>query len=385
MKIHTENKKESIFKSKPFFKKIEAIDDSFISKYLFYIFMMLILSIAFSLLFGFGFSIESNINLTLKAISIFCLSWFVLFFIWWIIQTHYYLKLADDKNKWIEIFSFLVLFNLISIIRLSKKISRTKFNEWLTIPFQKTNFENGVNLYFNKKWYLNLICLIIMSPLLVLIWFPDGMNIVEFYKLNSGYDNMWFEGFHYFTIQTNLLCFLYLLVFVINPRIKLFDNDSVLICLLAYIFIVSFTYNFFLLPSNSSKTEWIALKWVKTCWEHIINPVAFIGIEIYLMCYTSKKSSKHQDYLTTLKFGMVIPSIYLCYALLLPFVANKSVYGFITNCNPNLMNSEGSLLKHGEWYMLFCILAYWFVFVGIITMFWRIKYSFYQKYWNKNI
>ena len=73
MKNKNKNEKISIFKSKPFFTKIDNIDYKFTSKYIFYIFMMCVLSIAFSLLAGFGFSISNDIKFTLRAISMFCI------------------------------------------------------------------------------------------------------------------------------------------------------------------------------------------------------------------------------------------------------------------------------------------------------------------------
>lgn len=346
--------------------------------------MMCILSIASSLLLGFGFSgsDKDRTALTLRAISMFCVFWFITFFIWWIEQTHYYLKLSKSKTKALECLSFLPIFNLVSIIRLSREITKLEFNSWLFNLFSKTNFENTANDYFTKKWYLNLATLIVMTPFLVLLWWPDGENIIDFYnKSNELHNNMWFEGFQFFTIQTNLLCFIYLLIFVINPRIKFFDNDSALICLLSYLFIVAITYDFVLLPTKgSSLNDWEAMKWIKTCWEHVLNPIMFITIGIYNLHYICRTNNKRLDYLTTLKFGMVIPSIYLSYVLVLPFVSYNSVYGSITNVNPDVITSSG---KHGDWYKAFFIIGYWFVFIGIITMFWTIKYSFYSRQQSK--
>ena len=213
-----------------------------------------------------------------------------------------------------------------------------------------------------------------MSPTFWLTWFPEYGDFSD-----PNLHNLWFEGYHYFTIQTNLLCFIYCFVFVVYPKMKLFNKDSILICLMSYLFIVGFTYDFIMFPSIS-KDKWGIIKWIKSCWDHIVNPILFIAIGIYNLYFSCKNRNVYQDYFTILKFGMIIPSIYLLYALVLPFVTNCSVYWFITNCNPNLVNEQpNSLLKYGEWYLVFVMIVYWFVFVGIITMFWRIKYSFYTK------
>ncbi len=376
MRSQYKEKIKLIYRSQPFFKRVNNIDSNFISKYIFFILMMLILSIVSSLLIGFGITIKSDINQTLKAISIFCVLWCCLFFIWWIEQTYYYIKLKKSKNKLLEIFSFIPIFNLVSIIRLSKTIKSYEFWNWLKLPYIKNENEFNFKNYKTKQWYLNLVCLILMSPMFVLLWMPE-YNPEQISALN----NLWFEGFQYFTIQTNLLCYIYSLCFVISPMMKQFNKDSILICLLSYLFVVSITYNFIILPSNSlgDLKQWSAFNWTKTCWDHIINPIVFIVIGIYNLSYSCKKYNQYQDYLTVLKFGMIIPTIYLLYSLILPFVTSSSVYGFVSNCNPSLKNLSGSLLEYGQWYLVFVFVLYWFIFVGIITMFWKIKYNFYIR------
>ena len=63
--------------------------------------------------------------------------------------------------------------------------------------------------------------LILMSPILVIAFYQNS-DYLSTYPINGIgeaiiYKNLWFCSIQYFTIQTNLLCFLFVLLYVIKP------------------------------------------------------------------------------------------------------------------------------------------------------------------------
>ncbi len=377
-----EQKKEKI----PFIHQVKRLDYDFYSKIIFFSFMLMLLSCLWITFCGIGFQpnyvsmvgdaqlvgqVPSGVQ-TVRDLFLFALFWYTTFLIWTIIQITWYFKLKPTDDIVTEAFiamSMIPFLNIGTIVVASKKNKYDKFLGWLKNPF---TLESEIDVSASRwKWVMYFIVLIVMTPMVIMLWFPipsteqaPPPGTENFVPL----ENMWFDGLQFFTIQTNLMCYIYVIFKLMFPRAKMFKNDSILVCLIAYIVIVCLTYNFALLPFQSEKAKlWPARKWAKTIWEHIINPIVFVSTGFVSMKKNKIVKNSNSDLMSTLKFGMIVPTIYLLYALFSPFLTTTSVYDWVTNCNPTLPNSF-SHHPFGAWYIIFFMIAYWFIFVGVITL-----------------
>lgn len=310
---------------------------------------------------------------TFRCVSIFLILWFAITSLF---IANWGIKELNDKNYLTFVFSLLGFTLVFSIANLILSITRTSFIE--IKEYVKSLFSSDSELkqcYSRRNWkYIMMVCcLIVMTPVLAFIFYRDGWSFKVY--TNEGveikhYYNWWFNSMQYFTIQTNLLCYLTLLCFVVKPSWRLFKSRTVFISTATYLLIVGVTYDFVLFPSHIASgavSHWTAYEWGTNVFEHLIDPLAYCGCSIALLA--QNKKGMPRDYLTTVKFGLIIPTVYLTYALCNTFVSDQSVYGWFTNCNPSVYTSTKS---HGEPYYCLFIIFYWLVFLGVITGIWAI-------------
>lgn len=381
------------FKSQPFIKLnyIQNRKQKTLPKMLNLMVIGLILISAFFVLIGLGYQPPyANVNApdvpgwiqAVRGVSIFCLLWWLVCSLW-LMKLGFEMYNQTQKRRW-QIFSWSLIpyLNLIGISYIFQNMRWSDYSIWFLNLFE-TDAELKI-WYSRKSWryILFIFIAIIISPEIVFAWLPHYDP--EFYPVyGRNLDNVWFYGMQYFTIQTNLLCVLFAWTFVLFPHWKIFKSHTWLIWCITYLMIVGITYDAFLLPNDfrSKVSNWSQYKWTKTMWEHVVNPIIFCGGGIILLSQT--KSIKSRDWLTTLKFGMIIPSIYLFYVFIAPFMSFQTVYSWLTNANPNVPNMPGGLTPHGEWYMIFLMAGYWFVFIGVMTGIWYIDITSYYKYLKK--
>ncbi|MBR2651735.1 hypothetical protein IKD48_03010, partial [bacterium] len=91
-------------------------------------------------------------------------------------------------------------------------------------------------------------------------FYTDSNTTKDFYYLNDRlikvkYHGLWFMSLHYFTVQTNLLCLFFIMLFVINPGQKIFRANAFLIYCTTYILVVGLVYDLILLPINSETSK----------------------------------------------------------------------------------------------------------------------------------
>ena len=324
---------------------------------------------------------------TYRAISIFLMSWYIVVYIF-ILKTNISNKILTN----IKYISFIPIINLFAIALIIIK------NNWLVfIVWFKQNFEPDFELnkfYLRNSWKYKMMVslLIIMSPIIVLVFY-QSTDFLNTYPINGDgefivYKNLWFCSIQYFTIQTNLLCYLFVLLFVIKPDFKIFKHHTFLLACIVYIFVVGITYDFALFPMkivNGELVDWNWYKYLTNIYEHLINPVAFVVCGLILICKDNPKINRI-NYKKYLFYTMIVPTIYLIYATILPFVTNVSVYGFVTNCNPNVYNDivEGvsNYLSCGNPLNILFIISYWFIFVGLLTGIYYLD-LYKAKLWNK--
>ena len=330
---------------------------------------------------------------TFRSISLFLILWYVAVSCFLL---HHGIQEIKFNNKLIGYNVSLSLLLIPSFLNLFFSLKNTNWN-YVKKYFQFL-FTDDADLkeHFSRKnwkYWMMLGVLIVMTPMLLFVFYlgPNhkgflviGENGTHLPEQKEYYSNFWYNSLQYFTIQTNLFCYLWVILFVIFPYKKLFKSNSYLIYAVTYLLIVGVTYDFALLPNKivgGETANWTSYDWATTVYEHMVDPIVFCGSGIVILSQSKKFITR--DYLTTLKFGLIIPTIYLTYALINPFVCNESVYGWFTNSNPNLWTNyadvDSSIPKHGEPYFCLFIIAYWLVFVGVITAFWTINQMGYLR------
>lgn len=277
----------------------------------------------------------------IRSISLFVMSWYV--FISLVIWNTYDTYKINNKNKLISLFSF----TFIALIYLSWKYF--VFLKWDNIQKNiKDIFQDDDSKKIQRKSFIYIFSIIIFCifivvvPLLafytsknneISIWIP---NVSEPLKWND----LWFNSLQFFTIQSNFLCLVVLILFVINPNMKIFKNRILLIIATINITIVCFVYNFILLPDQIITKEiknWDLQKYLSLAFNHIFNPIVFVVF--FSILNTKHKNKIELKFKNFLIATIFLPTIYITYVISQPFVSNTSVYGFATNLNPNVLTN----------------------------------------------
>ncbi len=277
----------------------------------------------------------------IRCISLFVMSWYV--FISLVIWNTYDTYKINNKNKLISLFSF----TFIALIYLSWKYF--VFLKWDNIQKNiKDIFQDDDSKKIQRKSFIYIFSIIIFCifivvvPLLafytsknneISIWIP---NVSEPLKWND----LWFNSLQFFTIQSNFLCLVVLILFVINPNMKIFKNRILLIIATINITIVCFVYNFILLPDQIITKEiknWDLQKYLSLAFNHIFNPIVFVVF--FSILNTKHKNKIELKFKNFLIATIFLPTIYITYVISQPFVSNTSVYGFATNLNPNVLTN----------------------------------------------
>lgn len=318
--------------------------------------------------------VPENIQI-IRCISIFVIAWYI--FISFVIWNIYDIHKINNRCKLLSLFSFI----FIPLIYLSIKyiIFLKPTNVWKTLKY---TFSSSDNKKINKKSWtyiyscLLLVVFIIVIPLLAFhtslrneinIWIPNNPEPLK-------WSDLWFNSLQFFTIQSNLFCLLILILFVINPNMKIFENRVLLIIATINISVVFFVYNCILLPNSIVTGEiknWDLQKYLSLAFNHIFNPITFvIFFIIFNTKYKNRIELKFKNYLIATIF---LPTIYITYVICQPFVANTSVYGFASNLNQNVLtdlNTPGNPIN-----IIYIILIY-LLFYGLSAIVYFINNKF---------
>lgn len=178
------------------------------------------------------------------------------------------------------------------------------------------------------------------------IWI--AMFFAHDYNLSGYYNNiwltLWMDWWGYFTIQSNVLVFIYLIWYWFNPTYKRLHGNF-LIYVMTYITVTAGLYSGLLLQGNIEDAKEIAnvgkliVFWLTTVIQHMIVP--FLMLIFYITyLFTTKEMFNHkrfEGYWICVLLGMIYPLIYVFYAALLPWMSNHhfSVYGQFTNLDGN--------------------------------------------------
>lgn len=394
-------KKPNIFSSRPFYNQYTYQTDlhQFLAnKLVWLLFLNMVMFILFAVCMGIGYQpdylnrsvlplqiglqghtnflpqpLPQNIR-TFRAVGIFFGAWYVMLSAWLIKLGINMVQKQQFKFGYLYCFSF--IFGLNTGLWIYELIHLNWTSFWLYVKSWFANDRTYNEFSFKRSigYWLAVVSLIITSPI---IWFSlfrsQDLNQI---KTQVGYNtNLWFDSLQYFTIETNLLCYLVLVIYVFNPQWKIFKYNDVLIALGAYIIVVSLTFNFGILPFNFEKSyKPYPYKIARTVFEHIINPIMYVLTFVFIF---KTQGRFYNDYLTTLKYSLIVPAIYGVYVLITPLMCGTSVYSSMTNTNPDLVIGHAG---HGGSYWMFLIYpAFVLIFTAIITLLWWTNRHFWVK------
>ncbi|MGL5592181.1 MAG: hypothetical protein ACRDCJ_02355 [Metamycoplasmataceae bacterium] len=186
-----------------------------------------------------------------------------------------------------------------------------------------------------------------------------------------------------FTSLGNYTCFLFMLGFSLFSRKIAFRNNTIMILVASYIFVVLAIYWGYLFPQSLQNNEYVILfQWVRTSWTHAVVPFLVIGFTITSILISKSKPTNFKS--LTLK-GIPFPLFYGIYIYSIPFYTRWSVYGGLTNMNPNMDTSVGieGVTKTGNPLMIIAFLGLAALFVFVFFCFWSLAYLVNKKEMNK--
>ncbi|MGL5617766.1 MAG: DUF1600 domain-containing protein [Metamycoplasmataceae bacterium] len=222
-------------------------------------------------------------------------------------------------------------------------------------------------LFWNTTLFLFLILIVLVD--FSLIWI--NMD----YTYDDPNSNIMFNTFSYFTQWTNFAIIFFVFIFLVAHETIIFRKNTLLILMATYITIVGVVFWSFLIPfGNIEESYSILTDLIKTIWLHLITPMVFSAFTICSLFVSKEKPS---TYCKTAALSGPYPMTYGMYAYSLSFVTRHSVYGFITNINPNMVDwrtsTQGSPLNL-LFFFLICATFYLFSFI-----YWKISDVAYKK------
>ncbi|MGL5640456.1 MAG: DUF1600 domain-containing protein [Mycoplasmoidaceae bacterium] len=307
----------------------------------------------------------------------------------------YYIKDIEDKKlKKILIYSFgfFVNFLLPYIIYLSLK--NKYYQTFFKYINEKGMKENGI--YKNKKFYeyndhilykiFTIFCFAVTITAVIITIIPIITTDKRFDSDNVR-SNFFFGSLSFFTTQTNFLTFLFMLLFILFGNRVFFEDNKSLIHIASYIFIVLIVFWLLIFPKNMDE---IMLSYprtfdiVKTTWHHGVNPIIFIIFSIWTLKITKRTPVKFDKLLT---HHLLYPLVYAVYIYALPFFTQTSIYGSITNMNPNstpyydvrynlLVESGQYTPSSGKWESFFIVIPIALTISLVLFIFWYLSILF---------
>ncbi len=220
---------------------------------------------------------------------------------------------------------------------------------------------------------------------------PDKLNVgwgaSDADKLQNYYSYLEqtaiFQILIYFTQLSNIACFIFMSTFILFNKKIMFRNNTIMIGVTSYIFIVSAIYWCYLFPTSFGKNHIMVFEWAKTTWLHAVTPFAFILFSVSSF-FVSKQAPK--SFKNIIGISIIFPLFYGLFTFSLPFYARVSTYGTLTNMNPNMSTIVGKIkdggtpiTSNGSPWMTLAFVLLFVIFILVIFMFWSIAYLINKK------
>lgn len=244
-------------------------------------------------------------------------------------------------------------------------------------------------------WMTFIFTIVFLVTVVSLIFIFLTLDVQED-PINDPRTLWWFRKFSFFTEWSNFSCFLVCFLFLLNHRWKIFDNGKFMNYIAIYILFVLIVFWTVLLPGaviingvphvKTDKINGI----ISTGWFHLITPVAYVlFVAFYNYFWIDYRNLKITNYYKTVFY---FPLTYCFYTYTLPFIANISVYGLMTNTNPNnapfgdqvTINGE-KVARAGEYWHFVFIPLLLLVFSFLVWAFIAISKKISIRKYNQNI
>ncbi|MGL6125350.1 MAG: DUF1600 domain-containing protein [Metamycoplasmataceae bacterium] len=209
-----------------------------------------------------------------------------------------------------------------------------------------------------------------------------GFTISDYYN-NLKTDSI-FIIYSTFTRLTNISCFIFMLSFVLFNKKNPFRNNSIMIAISSYIFVVLVIFWGYLFPQSLANNDYIFdFQWFQTIWTHAVTPILIIAFSITSILISKSAPTTFKGF--TLN-AIIYPLFYGIYIYSIPFYTRFSVYGGLTNMNPNMDSSVGieGISKTGNYLMIFAFIGLAFVFIFVFFCFWSLAFIVNKKSRNSN-
>ena len=274
-------------------------------------------------------------------------------FVWLILPYTFYL--AHTTKSFSEFWKYLK----------TKKEGNEQINFYKWVKSFKNNKLD--KLFWNTTLFMFLILIVIVD--FSLIWLHKS------YDPGDTNSNIIFNTFSYFTQLTNFAVIIFVCIFSFAHQTITFKNNTLLILMAAYITVVGVIFWSYLLPFGNFKNEYDHIPtFVKTVWLHAVTPIFFAIFAINSLVVSKEKPNQ---FLHISIIGSIYPLFYAFFSYSLPFYTRHSVYGIVTNLNPNMADFTTQLKGNPLNFLFFFAISgtfYLFFFV-----FWKIADFIYKR------
>lgn len=225
-------------------------------------------------------------------------------------------------------------------------------NKFIEIENKKSNFfSNFIENFKNFKWidWLGFAFFIMYSITVVFFILDICLKL----KYEGGYGG--WTTIDKFTVQSNILLWVYMLFYLFFRKHSFLKNNQWLLSNLVYIFFTFIGYNVILVGFAGYGYVGNFFEIFENAWYHIICPLTFF---IFGFCFFYfYKNQQPKSFWFSLLKQIIYPSIYVLYLITIPFLlvtpnnTNYSVYGDFTNVRDHLPIALPVIL--GMWLIFF--------------------------------
>ncbi|MGL4950643.1 MAG: DUF1600 domain-containing protein [Mycoplasma sp.] len=163
---------------------------------------------------------------------------------------------------------------------------------------------------------------------------------------------------------TTICTLFYLSYFWFSHKSCSHNNNSKITIIAAFYLVLFILYWSYVLPNQVSIKSFDVDYLVTDLWTHAIVPIIFIWFAI--SCMIQSRNKPMGKFWMFQLMGMIIPTHYMLFAIILPFVAPYSAFGRVTNLN-NLSTATGPVMSNAPIHVLSIlgILTAYFAFLAL--------------------
>ncbi len=238
------------------------------------------------------------------------------------------------SNGYLSMFWYYIKTNRLE----QKQISHTQVWKWMTMQTK-----------WNKLIRNTLLCYLTFIILTIGFIFINIQGPST--KTNNIDDFFIFNTMSFFTQQNNIMCWVFIIFFMLFHHKVVFKDNLLQIYVCSYISVVGFVALVMIGPYVSYQDHgsdfFLPYNMTKFFWLHLVDQVFFIWFTINT--FAQSYSFTRMSYKKYMFEGSFYPIFYGIYLYTVPFFAYFSVYGFLTNLNPWMLKEDGTHAGNPWW------------------------------------